>query len=251
VGDTELPIFIIVGAARSGTTYLASLITGDDVCYVEEPNIIWMYRNASSKDDCLTTDHASEKVIRYIRTQFSRKLRKSGAKTLLEKTPSNCLRLPFVRAVFPEAKFIFVERDIEDVAKSAYKKWTKEEDANTEKLYGGGHKRRQFVLMFKRFLSVSLLDVVYYVPKIYQELSFFVIGRRRVQWGPRYFGMREDLKRLAIEELCFKQAQECQEAAAAFRSSLSKNDYIVVRYDEMKRASNEVTNKVRVFMGAV
>lgn len=251
MGDAKLRVFIIVGAARSGTTFLASLIAGDDVCYIEEPNIIWMYRNASSKDDCLTADHASEKVIRYIRAQFSRKLRKSGASILLEKTPSNCLRLPFVHTVFPEAKFIFVERDIDDVAKSAYKKWTREEDANTEKLYGGGHKRRQLLLMIKRFLSVSLLDVVYYMPKIYQELSFFFIGRKRVQWGPRYFGMTDDLKRLGIEELCFKQARECQDAAAEFRSGLSTNDYIVVSYDEVKRASDEVANKVRIFMDAI
>lgn len=37
--------------------------------------------------------------------------RRFGTMRLLEKTPNNCLRIPFLRALFPDAKFLFLRRD--------------------------------------------------------------------------------------------------------------------------------------------
>lgn len=248
MNEEDFPIYIIVGPARSGTTYLASLLSHKEVCYIEEPNIIWMYRNASAKDDCLSEANASPPIIRYIRRQFWKKLRANDCKVLLEKTPSNCLRLPFVKCVFPQARYLFVERNVNDIATSAFKKWTKEEDANTARLYGGGHKRRHILLMARRFLKVSLLDVVHYWPKLIQELSFFILGKRRRQWGPRYYGFAQDLDELSVNEICLKQARACQLAMSEFRSSLRANEFITVHYDDMKQTPDKVAAIVRNFM---
>ena len=38
-------------------------------------------------------------------------IRRFGTVRLLEKTPDNCLRVPFLRALFPDAKFLFLRRD--------------------------------------------------------------------------------------------------------------------------------------------
>ena len=37
--------------------------------------------------------------------------RRNGSVRLLEKTPDNCLRIPFIQAVFPDASFIYLKRD--------------------------------------------------------------------------------------------------------------------------------------------
>jgi hypothetical protein len=38
-------------------------------------------------------------------------VRRFGTVRLLEKTPNNCLRIPFLRALFPDARFLFLRRD--------------------------------------------------------------------------------------------------------------------------------------------
>ena len=42
---------------------------------------------------------------------------------MLEKTPKNALRIPFLRAVFPEAKFIYLHRDPRQVMGSMIDGW--------------------------------------------------------------------------------------------------------------------------------
>ncbi len=42
---------------------------------------------------------------------------------MLEKTPKNALRIPFLKAVFPEAKFIYLHRDPRQVLASMIEGW--------------------------------------------------------------------------------------------------------------------------------
>ena len=43
---------------------------------------------------------------------------------MLEKTPKNSLRIPFLAAVFPEARFIYLHRDPREVLASMMEAWT-------------------------------------------------------------------------------------------------------------------------------
>ena len=43
---------------------------------------------------------------------------------MLEKTPKNALRLPFLARVFPEARFIYLHRDPRRVLASMMEAWT-------------------------------------------------------------------------------------------------------------------------------
>ena len=45
---------------------------------------------------------------------------------LLEKTPKNCLRIPFLRALFPGARFVFLRRDGRPTVSSLMDGWRKE-----------------------------------------------------------------------------------------------------------------------------
>jgi hypothetical protein len=42
---------------------------------------------------------------------------------MLEKTPKNALRIPFLRAVFPEARFVYLHRDPRQVLASMIESW--------------------------------------------------------------------------------------------------------------------------------
>jgi hypothetical protein len=49
--------------------------------------------------------------------------REPRAITFLEKTPSNCLRVPFLKACFPDARFVFLYRDPRETIASLIEGW--------------------------------------------------------------------------------------------------------------------------------
>src|SRR5690606_4960518 len=129
---------------RSGTTWLGSLLRElPGVAYWEEPRHVWVRGNASTGDDRLTSEEARPAVRRAVRRRFERYVRERGSDRLAEKTPSNCLRVPFVRAIFPDAKFLLVVRDGRSVLRS------------TGEIMDGGVPPKR---VLKRALETPLMD---------------------------------------------------------------------------------------------
>ena len=98
----------VIGCARSGTSILGELIASHlELKYIFEASDIWelggMGENESHR---LTAQHATEPVKQQIREWFESQSR--DANILVEKNPRNSLRIPYVKAIFPEAKFIHI-----------------------------------------------------------------------------------------------------------------------------------------------
>lgn len=73
---------------------------------------------------------ATAEVASALRGRFAARLRDrdgdppgDGPVRMLEKTPKNALRIPFLRAVFPEARFIYLRRDARQVLGSMIDGW--------------------------------------------------------------------------------------------------------------------------------
>lgn len=109
--STQAPI-IIIGSHRSGTTWLGDVLSvHPDIAYWSEPRHVWTMGNAYRPDDLLTAADATPRLRARIRERLNRYVKRSGRPRLCEKTPSNCLRVGFVRAVLPEARIILLIRD--------------------------------------------------------------------------------------------------------------------------------------------
>src|SRR5258705_10062216 len=74
---------------------------------------------------------ATPEVIAELRARFGRRLidreRKPSASPqvrLLEKTPKNALRVPFLLHAFPQARFIYLYRDIRETLASMLEAWS-------------------------------------------------------------------------------------------------------------------------------
>jgi hypothetical protein len=74
------------------------------------PGPVWSWRDArrEGKPGASSLPARAGYAAARFRAAF---LRKYGTVRLLEKTPINCLRIPFLRALFPDAKFLFLRRD--------------------------------------------------------------------------------------------------------------------------------------------
>ena len=106
----------VVGSARSGTSILGELIASHpEVKYIFEAHSIWEIAGAGINDGHrYTADYATDDVKEQIRNWFQEQ--SQSAAMVVEKNPRNILRVPFIRALFPEAKIIHIVRDGRDVA---------------------------------------------------------------------------------------------------------------------------------------
>lgn len=116
--NLDSPI-ILIGTQRSGTTWLGSVFARHErLAYWEEPRHVWTWGNSYRPDDRLSERHARPRVVRHVRRTFSDFVRARAADRLVEKTPSNCLRIPFIHAIYPEARILLIVRDGRSVLRS-------------------------------------------------------------------------------------------------------------------------------------
>ncbi len=213
---------ILIGAARSGTKFLRSLL-GADAKVGEVPydvNYIWRYGNEAYPDDALPASLATSRVKAYIR----RLLPKQGGigaagSILVEKTVSNTLRVPFVREIFPEARFIHLIRDGRDVTESAMRMWQKPPNWH-------------YLLQKARRFPVS--NYGYAVWYLWNVVSGAARSGRGVRvWGPRYPGMDADLAEISLIEVCARQWAMSIEYAARDLASLPAEQVMTVHYETL------------------
>ncbi|MDP9234505.1 MAG: sulfotransferase [Actinomycetota bacterium] len=125
-GDLERPIFII-GAPRSGTSLLYSILRASSLVanWPGEAHEVWEadYHPAMRAWDSneLGADDVTAAAAARIRRRFF--LAVGGQRRLLDKTPRNSLRVPFVETLFPDASYVFLKRDGRDNVNSLINAW--------------------------------------------------------------------------------------------------------------------------------
>jgi len=111
-----IPPIIIIGTNRSGKSLLARCLSYlETVYWWSEPNSIWRIGNASSTNDRRSPFDATIRVKTLIRQQYLQKQKSEHNRRIVDDSPLNCINVPFIRSVFPEAKLIHVFRDGWDV----------------------------------------------------------------------------------------------------------------------------------------
>ena len=129
---------IIISAPRSGSTLLFETLARAKNVYTlgtESFNVIKSVRaldpaTRGFQSHRLDASAASGDVIRQLRARFRGAVfDRHGAKPtalplrMLEKTPRNALRIPFLAKVFPEAHFVYLHRRAEEVLASMMEAW--------------------------------------------------------------------------------------------------------------------------------
>lgn len=126
--SVQRPIFI-VGTGRSGTTILGTVLSlHRDVGFLNEPKALWHaihpHEDVIGNYDRgpaayrLGASDADEAVVRRAHRLFGAYLTAVGASRVLDKYPELVFRLPFVRSIFPDARFLFVVRNGWDTVRS-------------------------------------------------------------------------------------------------------------------------------------
>lgn len=230
------PIFLI-GAARSGTTFLGDIIAShNDVAYWIEPKYIWNYSNRNKNHDIRHPEEATSKVKKYIINKFLKFVLKNDANRFLEKTPSNCFRIPFIFQIFPDGKFVNLIRDGRDVAFSAKKKWTSKPDKTA-------------LLRRLLHLEIPIVDLPFYGKEFFRD----VIGRQLLPskefvWGPKFRGIYQLKDQMSLLELCAIQWKQSVKTSLDDLSSLPNNQVLHVKFEDILKKPATTIIEILDFM---
>lgn len=234
---------LIVGAARSGTTMMGELLsTHPDIAFWSEPNHIWRFGNVNSRSDVLISEDARPEVRSYIYNHFSEFLRKRKKNRFMEKTPSNCFRMPFIKEIFPDAKILHVIRDGRDVAISAIRQWggnnnielTDHDTLTLKKKVSGTIEHLQKLYQIHQFSKhdFKLKESPFYLNrfKLYM-LRILYPGKPQI-WGPRFPGIENVFQTYSLLETCAIQWDWSVRAALGYGRNLNSKQYLEIKYED-------------------
>ncbi len=227
------PIFI-VGAPRSGTSLLGRILEKhSSLVHVREPRIIWKYGN-DAKSDLLTIDDARPEVIEYIRRKFAKVAPASKGLRLLEKSPNNSLRIPFILKIFPDAKFVHIMRDGYESSLSISKFWqNRTSDLNYDRVE---HKES---ILSQRIKEAHWRQIPYYSLELAGRLFSKLGLPSNVLWGPRLPGLSAISKELSTLEIGALQWRFCVEYACYDGRKLGDGVYKELRLEQINESSLE------------
>ncbi len=218
--ELHTPIFLL-GNVRSGTTMVQDLFAlHPDVTSWFEPRTVWMYADPGRNHDRFDAQDARPRVIKYIRKRFLKHQQANGGLIVMEKTPSNLMRAPYMHAIFPESKFVYVVRHPFSYLSSAEFRWRQ-----------AVHLRR----VIERFLEAPKTQLHHYAGRLF--LDHFrkkVLKRQHVSvWGVRYPGVMDDLKVLSTEQVIAKQWASCSEQMESDMDMIGREKFYCLRYEDL------------------
>ena len=219
--DSISPL-VIIGAGRSGTNIVRDTLVhlpGWETWDCDEINLIWRHGNIHHPHDIFGAELARPKVKKFIQGAFESFKKQSAADVVVEKTCANSMRVPFIKEVFPQARFLYITRDGRDVALSAAKRWT----ASVEMEY-----------LLKKLKYVPKVDIPFYgirfvKNRIHQARSQ---EKRQAIWGPVFPGMADWAKENALIDVCARQwAESVNEADKAFQDTPA-DQWHAIKYED-------------------
>lgn len=186
-------------------------------------NYVWRYGAEASEDDVLDPNALTKKRIEFIRNAI-RSLAKAGpGDILIEKTVASTLRVPFVEAVFPDARYVHLIRDGREVAESAMRQWEAPPDWSA---------------LARKVRDIPLENLGYVAWFGGNFVKGLFSGRKGGKvWGPRFPGIDAMVEQGPLSRVCAQQWLESYNRASADLSRVSNAETRVftIRYEDLIR----------------
>ena len=230
---------VIIGAPRSGTNMLRDILTTFESVATwpcDEINYIWRHGNMRYPSDEIPRELASPSKKNYINKRFEEISKQYNSQFVVEKTCANSLRVPFVDAILPEAKYVFIYRDGIDATGSAKERWTARLDIS---------------YIIRKVKYVPKLDLPFYALRYFWARVFRLISRekRLAFWGPALSDMQTIMQNHTLNEVCALQWQRCVDKAEEAFNAMPEDKIVRIRYEDFVRQPALELKRLVKFLG--
>lgn len=229
----------IVGSGRSGTTLLGDILDLHPlICCWYEPYFIIDRYFRNTPNDCRAAKEANDKVKRYIISAFDHYRDRRKCQTVIDKSPRNSLKLPFLLEIFPKARFVHIVRDGRDVTLSIYREWQKRQKILKKRNF------YQAIQSIRRFLArqpllehkiAAIMFEIGNLGDLSQRNLVFQRFKRwdgRIGWGPRFVGWQAVIDRVSTLDFSALQWAKCVEAIVAESIKIESDRFLEIRYED-------------------
>jgi len=248
----------IVGSPRSGTTVLGEILDRHaEISQWYEPYFIWDRHFRDAKDDARNAEDATPVVQSQIIRSFLTYQKKTGSSIIVDKSPRNSLKIPFIRKIFPAAKFIHIIRDGRDVTLSIHKEWLKRKE-----IVGGGDINDQF--NYRKALSV-VKTWLNRQPFFFNRLNAFwfethghLLDKSKhlnqtrwngtTGWGPRFEGWKQVYGNNSLIQFNAYQWLKCIEAVRRNWGKIPSQNKMEIRYEDLIQQGTDRINEILEFI---
>ena len=249
----------IVGSPRSGTSILGELLDKHDhISQWFEPYFVWDRYFRTAPDDERTEADATPEIRQWIYRNFSNFKKKKKCSVLIDKSPRNSLKIPFICRIFPRAKFIHILRDGRDATLSINKEWLSRLNIVQNPLskgrfnYGEAY---QVVLQFIRFQPFmrDKLRALWF-----ETHGHFVNKKKhlhrlrwngKVGWGPKFKNWEGVYTQSSLLQFNAHQWLHCVQRIETDWKLIPKNDRLIVRYEDFIQRPRLIATQILDFLG--
>lgn len=255
----NIPIVFIIGPPRSGTTLLGWILDlHPSLSTWIEPYYIWDYHFREFPHDQMSENEVNDEVRHWIRHEFARYAKALRSDIVVDKSPRNCLKIPFIKSIFPEAQYIFILRDGRDSILSINKLWEKERQFFLKT----GITDRRFLeklRLLKLWLSLrptwhyKLQSVLFEMgpPKYWLKKKTLnqIRWGGRFGWGPRFEGWQKIIDRISLLEFNAYQWVNCARGILDNINLLPKNRSYFIFYEDLIQDPNNQIKRLFSYLG--
>lgn len=256
----DLPLVAVLGAGRSGTNFLADIISADPAFLnTVENRYIWNYRQKTFAHDVRYANEATAPVAEFIRNFFSSKVVRSE-QIPIDKTPSNIFRIPFLMAVFPKVKILHVMRDGRANIYSRLREWQGGNTVVAGQAGDGTVERRSDYrsALFKRrterirdMIGSGSLPPSRIPAFLYDNFPTYLeqtLLGRSPRYGERFPGMSQHLAAHGVVETAGAQWRDGVMQAISAGRPLGPERYLEIRYEDLVGQPDATWAQIAAFL---
>ena len=250
----------IVGSPRSGTTILGEILDlHPEISQWYEPYFVWDRYFRQVPDDQRNEKDATPKVIGYIRKNFERHLRKCNCKFIVDKSPRNSLKIPFIRQIFPGARFVHIIRDGRDATLSINREWNKRKAIVEGSSDNPGFKYTEAFRVMKAWLDRQPFWLDRF-RALWFETHGHIFNKNRhlnrlrwhgeAGWGPRFRDWEKSFTTNTVLRFNAMQWESCVSSSLKALSKVEERQKLTIWYEDFVQRPGETIESVLNFIGA-
>ena len=249
----------IVGSPRSGTTILGELLDRHpQVSQWYEPYFVWDRVFRLAPHDERTAGDATPKVHKRILKDFSAYKKRKKCSVLIDKSPRNSLKIPFILKIFPRARFVHLLRDGRDVTLSIHKEWQRRRKIVHNPNNRGQVDYLRACAVLKNFIARQTyardkLKAFWFETHGHLFNNTKQLNRLRwngeIGWGPRFKDWETTYSQTSLLQFNAHQWRACAECIKRDWALIPQPNRLTIRYEDLITDPDLKIGEILSFLG--